>query len=211
MGLVAALALTSCAVAPPPAADPASDAPEAAFVRPRATKLPDSYAEAIGAWRTPSEVNAWIGARFEYDHARALQLSESQRASGPRIRIHEPELFFERPAGVCVDLARFAVDTLRTVAPAANAAYVMIEFDPVVVAGHTLRRHWIVRFEVDGKLYFFADSKRPGHVAGPYHSTRQFIDQYAQYRQRRIVSFRVLESYERKLKQKAPRANRAAG
>lgn len=201
-------------MAPPKVADPASDAPDgadAALFGPVMATLPASYAEAMSVWRTPSEVNAWIGARFEYDHQRALQLSESQRASGPRIRIHEPELFFERPAGVCVDLARFAVETLRTVAPAANPAYLVIEFDPVIVSGHTLRRHWIVQFEVDGKLYFFADSKRPGYLAGPYQSTQQFIDQYAQYRQRRIVSFRVLPSYERRLRQKAPRADRATG
>ena len=43
----------------------------------------------------------------------------------------------------------------------------------------------------------FADSKRPGHLAGPYASTRAFLDDYTAYRGREIVSFRELPSYER--------------
>lgn len=205
--LLAAFALASCAMVPA-AVDSSSDAPEAASVRQTAVGLPASYAEAIGRWRLASEVNTWIGARFEYDFGRAMKLSESQRSLGPRVQTHEPEFFFARPAGVCVDLARFAVETLRAVAPSANATYLMIEFDPAVIAGNTLRRHWLVQFEVDGALYFFADSKRPGHVAGPYSTAQEFIDQYSQYRQRRIVSYRTLESYERKLKKKAAKASR---
>ena len=84
----------------------------------------------------------------------------------------------------------------------------MIEFDPAVISGNTLRRHWVVKFERDGKLYFFADSKRPGHIAGPYSTVQEFIDQYSQYRQRRIVSYRALESHERQLKKHAPKASR---
>ena len=106
------------------------------------------------------------------------------------------------------DLSRFAVETLRAVAPSAKAAYLMIEFDPAVISGNTLRRHWVVKFERDGKLYFFADSKRPGHIAGPYSTVQEFIDQYSQYRQRRIVSYRALESHERQLKKHAPKASR---
>lgn len=207
---VVAVVLASCAAAPR-AVDPRSDEPDAAVVRLRPADLPASYAEAVARWRTPAEVNAWIGARFEYDLPRAMKLSENQRALGPRVQIHEPQAFFDRPAGVCVDVARFAVETLRAVAPAAHAAYVMIEFDPTVIAGNTLRRHWVVQFEQAGQLYFFADSKRPGHVAGPYASTGQFIDDYAVYRQRRIVAFRTLPSFERQLKQKAPRVPRDEG
>ena len=109
-----------------------------------------------------------------------------------------PAEFFVAPSGVCVDLARFAVETLRVVDPGATPAYVMIEFDPVAIAGNTLRRHWVVSFRKDGKHYFFADSKRPGHIAGPYESTQEFITEYARYRGRQIVSFREVESYERK-------------
>lgn len=204
---LAAFALIACAMVPP-AGDPASDAPDSRPPHQGAVDLPASYAEAIGKWRSPTEVNAWIGARFEYDHDRAMKLSESQRALGPSVRIYQPEAFFDRPAGVCVDLARFAVETLRAVAPAANATYLMIEFDPVAISGNTLRRHWLAMFEHDGQLYFFADSKRPGHIAGPHGTIAEFIDHYAQYRQRRIVSYRALQSYERRLKQPAAKAAR---
>jgi len=202
-----AFALTSVAKQPA-VVDPASDAPEAASAPVTLVDAPASYAEAITRWRGPAEVNTWIGARFAYDFDRARRLSENQRALGPSVQIHAPAAFFERPSGVCVDVARFAVETLRSVAPLAKPAYVMVEFDPTVIAGDTLRRHWLVQFEVDGSLYFFADSKRPGHVAGPYRSIQDFMTQYAQYRQRRIVSYQTLDSYERKRKKQSPRATR---
>ena len=81
----------------------------------------------------------------------------------------------------------------------------MIEFDPVSIAGNTLRRHWIVSFERDGRHYFVADSKRPGHIAGPYASSDEFIAEYARYRGRRIVSFVERDSYERTMRTLAVR------
>ena len=197
--LVVAFALSACA-SDPRSVDPAADAPEARSRPALMAGLPASYSEALGKWRSPSEVNAWIGSRFEYDLNRAMRLSENQREMGPRILIHEPKDFFDRPTGVCVDLARFAVETLRAAVPLSKATYLMIEFDPAVIAGNTLRRHWVVQYEADGKLYYFADSKRPGHVDGPYATVQEYIDRYAQYRQRKIVSYRTMESYERKLK-----------
>ncbi len=190
------------------AADPTSDAPESRTTPAGLTSLPASYPEALRSWHRPEDVNAWIGARFEYDFDRAVKLSETQRARVDRVEIHKPELFFARPSGVCVDLARFAVETLRTIAPSSKPAYLMIEFDPLVISGSMLRRHWLVMFEREERFYFFADSKRPGHVAGPYATIQQFIDQYGPYRGRRIVSYRSLESYERKLKKQAPKATR---
>ena len=55
-----------------------------------------------------------------------------------------------------------------------------------------------------GKVFFFADSKRPGHIAGPYDSVAAFIGDYARYRGRRIVSYRELESYRRQQHMEAP-------
>lgn len=202
--------LTLCALnafaAATPNADPNSDAPEHRPPAAVVTGMPGSYEAALRAWRTAEDVNVWIGARFEYDLPRAAQLSESQRAQTGRVAIPAPAQFFTNPSGVCVDLARFAVETLRTIDPASRPAYLMIEFDPVVVSGNILRRHWVASYQRDGQWYFFADSKRPGHVAGPYATAQQFIDDYAGYRGRSIVSYRNLESFERKLKQQAPRA-----
>lgn len=183
------------------AADPASDAPEGegpgAGGAPVAFIDAPSYAQALQRWRHAAHIHAWIAAHFRYDAERALQLSETQRQRNGRMPITEPGEFFARPSGVCVDLARFALETLRRIDPEARAAYLMIEFDPLTLRGNVLRRHWLVTFESAGQRYFFADSKRPGAMAGPYASTREFVDEYARYRGRRIVAFAERDSYER--------------
>jgi hypothetical protein len=204
---VAAVALAGCS-ALASIADPASDAPESRSADAGPFAQAASYADTLRLWQGPDEVNAWIGARFEYDVARAMQLSETQRQANGRMPILAPEVFFAAPKGVCVDLARFAVETLRAIAPEARATYLMVEFDPVSVSGNTLRRHWVASFERDGKRYFFADSKRPGHIAGPYGSTQEFVTEYAVYRGRRIVSFREAESFERKVRTQAAKQSR---
>ena len=97
-----------------------------------------------------------------------------------------------------MDLSRFAVETLRAIEPETKPAYLMIEFAPVSIDGNTLRRHWLATFERGGARYFFADSKRPGHLAGPYASTQAFVDEYAAYRGREVVAFRELSTHERR-------------
>ncbi|WP_421564678.1 hypothetical protein, partial [Paracidovorax sp. MALMAid1276] len=89
-----------------------------------------------------------------------------------------------------------ALETLQTLQPGVQPRYLMIECAPVSVRGNTLRRHWLVSFERGGQHYFFADSKRPGHIAGPYASVQAFVDEYARYRGRRVVIFSERASYE---------------
>lgn len=193
------LALLGCATAAG-TADPMSDAPEGRTVSAHGLIEAASYAEAVLVWRTPEDLNAWMGSRFEYDPQRAIRLSETQRQRDGTLPIHPPESFYANPRGVCVDLSRFAVETLRAVAPDAKAAYVMIEFDPVSIGGNVLRRHWVASFERAGRLYFFADSKRPGHIYGPYASQQDFAADYARYRGRQIISIKALASYQRQVK-----------
>jgi len=207
LAALAALAIAGCSSLSS-TADPASDVPEARIADGGRYTQAASYEETLRLWRSAEDVNAWIGARFEYDMSRAVQLSETQRQTSGRVPILAPEALFAAPRGVCVDLSRFAVETLRAIDPGARAIYVMIEFDPVSISGNTLRRHWVASFERDGKRYFFADSKRPGHIAGPYGSTQAFIDEYATYRGRRIVSFREAESFERKARTPAAKQSR---
>ncbi|MGZ8702625.1 MAG: hypothetical protein ACXWZY_10105, partial [Gaiellaceae bacterium] len=186
---VIALAAAALAACGPLAAadDAASDAPErqghvAVF------QDAESYPAALRVWRTPEDVNAWIGAKFRYDTPRAILLAESQRGQGGEVRIHAPDRFFAAPFGVCVDLARFTVETLRRISPGLEPKYLMVEFSPMTLAGQTLRRHWLASFTRDGKRYVFGDSKRPGHIAGPYDSAEEFIVEYAAYRKRTIVA-----------------------
>jgi hypothetical protein len=66
-----------------------------------------------------------------------------------------------------------------------------------------LRLHWLVSFRRGGKIHMFADSKRPGHIAGPYQNMQAFITEYEQYRGRKIVAFRELDSYEKQRRTQA--------
>jgi hypothetical protein len=54
-----------------------------------------SYQEALQVWRTPEDVNAWIGARFSYDVSRAAVLSETQRSGSGRMPVYEPQEFID--------------------------------------------------------------------------------------------------------------------
>jgi hypothetical protein len=185
------------------AAEPSSDAPEYPRDSTVLFKAADSYEHVLQIWKTPEDINAWIAANFSYDMERAVRLSETQRKDSKRLSIYHPSEFFNTKAGVCVDLSRFGVETLRRIDPQSDPKYLMIEFDPIQITGNTLRLHWLVSFKRNGKTYCFADSKRPGHIAGPYNDVREFINEYAQYRGRRIVTFRELESYQKKRRTQA--------
>lgn len=204
--LLLAWVVVACAGVAPVASLP-PDAPEARVLTPTPPAPPHSYAEALKTWRGADDLDAWIGASFAYDAARAVLLSESARAASGRRAVLEPGAFFAAPRGVCVDLARFAVETLRVVDPASQPAYLMIEFAPLTVAGQTYRRHWLAMIRRPEGSYFLADSKRPGHRAGPYASVDAFVREYAQYRGRELVSYRVLDSFERRVRSRAARQN----
>ena len=171
------------------------DAPEPRARPAAAANAPKRYADALTQWRTPEDIARFIDATFDYDRARALALAEQPDARATRPAIHAPEAMFEKPQGVCIDLARFGVETLNRIDATYAARYVMIEFEPVVIEGRSLRRHWVASFRRDGKLWVFADSRRPGHVAGPYENVDAFIADYARYRGQRIVASRETDTY----------------
>lgn len=156
-----------------------------------------SYAQALCDWRSPEDLSAWAGQHFRFDAERALALSSTRRQVTAPPPIAEPAEFHAAPVGVCLDLARFSVETLRRIEPQVQARYLMLEFDPVMVDGHLLRLHWIATFRRDGQLFFFADSDRPGHVAGPYACIQAFVDDYAVYRGQRVVRFVEMDSFQR--------------
>ena len=200
--------LASCSNIPD-AAGPSSDAPEYAPNPTLPFKAADSYEQVLHIWKTAEDINAWIAANFAYDLRRAFQLSEVQRTQNEQLAIYTPAEFFELKAGVCVDLARFGVETLKQSDPQSDPKYLLVDFDPMQIACKTLRLHWLVSFKRDGQSYFFADSKRPGHIAGPYNNTQEFINDYARYRGRKIVAFREVESFQKQrrtpaLKTRAP-------
>ena len=185
------------------AADRLSDAPEHPRDPAVAFKTADSYEAALSLWKSPEDVSAWIAGNFSYDMARAMRLSETERAASGGLAIHTPAELFASKSGVCVDLSRFGVEALRSVAPETAPRYLMIEFDPARIAGNVLRRHWVATFTRDGRTYVFADSKRPGHIAGPYADSGEFVREYEQYRGRRIVASRELDSYQKQRRARA--------
>jgi len=207
---LAAFVLAAAAWSGEHRADPTSDAPEQPPVVRGAASAPATHAQALRLWQRPEDLNAWLGERFEYDTARAVRLSETQRARNGTLPIHEPAAFFAVPRGVCVDVARFAVESLRAIDPQAKAGYLMIEFDTATLSGQTLRRHWVATFERGGQLYVFGDSKRPGHLAGPYVDAAAFVVDYVRYRGREVVAFRQLASYERQRRRLATKQSSEA-
>ena len=200
--VISVLAVSSGGVG---AADRLSDSPEQPRDPTVAFKTADSYEAALVVWKTPEDVSAWIAGNFSYDTARAMRLTETQRAAGGGLAIHSPAELFASPSGVCVDLARFGVESLRQIAPETAPRYLMIEFDPTRIAGNVLRRHWVATFTRDGRTYVFADSKRPGHLAGPYADAAEFVREYEPYRGRRIVAFREVDSYQKQRRTRAER------
>lgn len=173
------------------------DAPEYKRDSTRLFKASDSYEHALHIWKTPEDISSWIAANFSYDMARAVRFSETQRSKNDQFLIYQPAELFKTKAGVCVDLSRFGVETLRRIDPQSDPKYLMIEFDPIQIKGNTFRLHWLVSFKRNGKIYFFGDSKRLGHIAGPYNDTQEFINEYEQYRGRKIIAFRELSSYQK--------------
>ena len=158
---------------------------------------PGTHAQALQHWQTAEDIAAWAGRHFRFDAERALQFSSTRRREGPLPSVAEPANFFELPSGICLDLARLAVETLRHVDPPAQAHYLMVEFEPVEVDGHVLRLHWMAGYHRGGQLYVFADSERPGHIAGPYPDAQAFADEYAVFRGRPVLRHLQLESLQR--------------
>jgi hypothetical protein len=165
----------------------------------------DSYNQALGIWKTAEDINKWVASNFIYDKGRAIKLSSNQKTKNRGISIYRPSEFFKTKAGVCVDLARFGVETLKIINPNSDPKYLMIEFAPTQVNGNTFRLHWLVSFKKDGMKYFFCDSKRPGYIAGPYDSTQVFVREYGQYRNQEIVAHMELDSYIKAKKSKLER------
>ena len=163
-------------------------------------QLIDSYSHALGIWETAEDINKWVAGNFTYDRARAINLSSNKKKKNKGISIYSPCEFFQTKGGVCVDLARFGVETLRIIDPDSDPKYLMIEFDPIQINSNTFRLHWLVGFKKNGMKYFFCDSKRPGYIAGPYNNTQVFISGYERYRGRKIVAYRELESYKKQKK-----------
>ena len=159
-----------------------------------------SYARAIENWDTVDEVNEWIAENFRYDMQRALQLADSD--SRQKVYIYEPAEVFRYKKGVCVDLARFAFETIKAIDPGLDLNYLMIEFEPLIIGDRTFRRHWLVVYREEDQLFVLADTKRPGYQSGPHRHLADFITEYQTFRKRKIIAYKLRDTYKKNLKQK---------
>lgn len=166
-----------------------------------------SYEDALSSWKSIDDINEWIVNNFSYDSARALKLALNQVEGRPAI--FRSEETFLKKSGVCIDLARFTVETVRAIRPELEVKYLLIEFEPIVVGNSTFKEHWVVAFRESTGIFIFADTKRPGVILGPYKDIEDYINEYQTYRQRTIVSYKLLDSYQKRLKIKEYHRNKS--
>ncbi len=173
--------------------------------KPRALARPRSYDDALAKWKTPEDIMRWVRDEFQYDLERALDLAED-RPVRVHAEIYTPRETFDARSGACVDLCRFAVDTLRAIDPATPVNYLMIEFEPVRIANRTLRRHWLAVYEHPLGLVWFADTKYPGELSDPHPSLAGLVANYEVRRGRRVLGFELRTTFLKELKRKKRRA-----
>lgn len=173
------------------------DAPGSCRVKNGTATEKDSFAETIKGWDSVEDLNAWIGANFEYDRRR-MKLFGQDVPQALRPSVYEPDQLLEKKSAVCFDLSRFAFEALKGMPlqePVQDAKYVMIKFEPKNIDGAVIGKHWMVSYKRDGKFYFTADSRCPGRVYGPYDSVEKFQACYAGFRGRDIQSLELRDTY----------------
>jgi hypothetical protein len=185
-----------------------SDASTEPLVSPPAGLAPVSYEDALQKWKTPSDVNNWIKENFRYDMERAKHLAENS-TSREKTAIYFPAELYLAKKGVCIDLSRFAVETINRLDTSKHVQYLMIEFDPIMIDSSIIRKHWMAVYEDKAGYYLLADSKRPGHIAGPYKTVDDFIAEYQFFRGRKIISWKILQSYAKKKREKTIQQTRS--
>lgn len=183
-----------------------SDAPEKNTLK--SNKDTTQYSEAISNWKSIEHINQWIGQNFHYDMSRAIALG-SKRNEGPKTTIFSPEEFFRVKSGICVDLSRFAFETLKRVNPEIEAYYLMIDFEPIEIQGSVIRKHWVLAYKMKNQFYITADSKVPGTISGPHDTIQDFITGYEKFRERKIESFKLLNDYKKTRKKRLVKNQRS--
>ena len=154
------------------------------------------YADEISNWTSANQVHDWIEDNFSYDFNRAVLLSNNRKLES-QTSIFKPEELWVEKRGMCVDLSRFAVEITKAIDSTAYVKYLKIEFEPIEIDGSKFVNHWIAALKENDEFYFFADSKRPKVKAGPYTSVEDFILSYEKFRERKIVSYKLLDSYKK--------------
>lgn len=155
------------------------------------------YDESIHQWKSMTDINNWIKDNFQYDLERAKQLAGNS-PSRNSTAIYTPAELFNKGKGVCIDLARFAVETLHKIDTTKQVNYLLIEFEPLTISGRIITKHWLAVYKDTSGYYIFADSKRPGHAEGPVALMEDFISNYQAFRNRKIISWNIIPTYQKR-------------
>jgi hypothetical protein len=160
-----------------------------------------SYKETIRKWKTVNDVNTWIVQNFSYDINRAIKLADNSEAR-ERISIYTPVETYNSRKGTCVDLSRFAFETIQMLDSSIEVKYLMIEFAPLIINSSILKRHWMIVYREKNLFYTMADTKQPGLIGGPYNDIAEFIVEYQKISKREIIRYKLLDKYKKRLKSK---------
>ncbi len=171
--------------------------------KPKSIAFSDSldYHNTIKNWHSIEDVHQWIASNFSYDLDRAMLLANNKKTK-TNLAIYNPEEFWKTKKGICVDVSRFAYESLKMIDSSAQVNYLKIEFEALNYNGSQFINHWLVSLKKPEGYYFFADSKRPKKLDGPYLQVKSFINKYEAFRQRKIKSYSLLDSYKKRLKAK---------
>jgi hypothetical protein len=177
-----------------------SDRPSSiTYASERKNSIPCSYKEAIHKWKTVKDVSTWIALHFSYDIQRAIELADNSETR-ERASIYTPVETYNSRRGSCVDLSRFTFETLQLLNSTMDVKYLMIEFEPIKIGTSILKRHWMISYKEQNEFYTMADTKQPGHIGGPYNNMGDFIAEYQEIRKRKIIQYKLLDTYKKRLK-----------
>src|SRR5687768_11302526 len=115
-----------------------------------------SYDTALQKWKTIHDVNDWIKENFRYSMERARQLAENS-STREKVRIFTPIELYQINKGVCIDLSRFAVETINIIDSSKHVQYLMIEFEPIVIDSSILKKHWMAIYQDSSGYHLLAD------------------------------------------------------
>ena len=173
-----------------------SDASSDTILNQSGTNDSISYETVLTQWKTVANVNNWIKENFRYSFERAKQLAENS-TTREQLHIYSPAELYQTKKGVCIDLARFAVETINMLDTSKHIQYLMIEFEPIIIDSSIIKKHWMAVYRDSSGYYFLADSKRPGFITAPYKTVDDFIADYQTYRGRKIISWKILMSFKK--------------
>ncbi|MCG8672363.1 MAG: hypothetical protein MI867_23355 [Pseudomonadales bacterium] len=136
------------------------------------------YQAALELWSKPSDIVRWAGKNYSYDFNRGTIMAGSNELS-----VYEPNEFFSKGCGVCIDFSNFIVTTLNAINPKIKPYLFRMEYvTPNDFRGNPFISHWSAAYEWQGAWYVLGDSKLGGMISGPYKDLSDYRDEYSLYR-----------------------------